>query len=97
MISVYETPEFGIFFAYYFRTLRDKFARVVEGKNVKNLYYVYLEPIRICKPSKPEQEKIADCLSSLDDLITANANKLKSLKDHKKGLLQKLFPTPETS
>jgi len=44
---------------------------------------------------KKEQQKIADCLSSLDDLITAQAQKIESLKTHKKGLMQKLFPVGE--
>lgn len=39
-----------------------------------------------------EQQKIADCLSSLDDLITAQTQKLSALKTHKKGLMQQLFP-----
>lgn len=39
-----------------------------------------------------EQQKIATCLSSLDDLITAESQKLDALKDHKKGLMQELFP-----
>lgn len=39
-----------------------------------------------------EQKKIADCLSSLDDLITAQAQKVETLKTHKKGLMQQLFP-----
>jgi type I restriction enzyme S subunit len=43
-------------------------------------------------PAVPEQQKIADCLSSLDDIITAEDKKLESLKAHKKGLMQKLFP-----
>jgi type I restriction enzyme S subunit len=42
--------------------------------------------------SKPEQQKIAACLSSLDDLITAESQKLEVLKEHRKGLLQQLFP-----
>jgi len=44
-------------------------------------------------PSKTEQQKIADCLSSLDELITAQTQKLEMLKAHKKGLMQQLFPT----
>lgn len=40
----------------------------------------------------PEQQKIADCLSSLDELITAQARKIELLKAHKKGLMQQLFP-----
>lgn len=39
-----------------------------------------------------EQQKIADCLSSLDDLIEATAQKVEVLKEHKKGLMQRLFP-----
>ena len=39
-----------------------------------------------------EQQKIADCLTSLDELIAAEDKKLGLLKAHKKGLMQKLFP-----
>jgi type I restriction enzyme, S subunit len=41
---------------------------------------------------KDEQQKIADCLTSLDDLITAQTKKIETLKAHKKGLMQELFP-----
>ncbi|MEO1467279.1 MAG: restriction endonuclease subunit S, partial [Cyanobacteria bacterium J06633_1] len=40
----------------------------------------------------PEQQKIADCLTSIDDRITAETQKLDALKAHKKGLMQQLFP-----
>ena len=46
-------------------------------------------------PSLEEQQKIADCLSSLDALIAAHTEKLEALKIHKKGLMQQLFPSPE--
>jgi type I restriction enzyme S subunit len=39
-----------------------------------------------------EQQKIADCLSSVDELITAQAQKVEALKAHKKSLMQQLFP-----
>lgn len=39
-----------------------------------------------------EQQKIADCFSSLDALIAAQADKIDALKTHKKGLMQQLFP-----
>lgn len=43
-------------------------------------------------PSLKEQQKIASFLSSLDELIEAHDKKLEAIKDHKKGLLQNLFP-----
>ncbi|HEY8906302.1 MAG TPA: restriction endonuclease subunit S, partial [Rhodoferax sp.] len=42
-----------------------------------------------------EQQRIADCLTSLDTLITAIAQELETLKTHKKGLMQQLFPSAE--
>jgi type I restriction enzyme S subunit len=43
-------------------------------------------------PSKAEQQKIATCLSSVDEVIAAQARKVDALKTHKKGLMQQLFP-----
>ena len=51
-----------------------------------------LKSIRFLAPSIEEQQKIADCLSSLDELIEARREKIASLKEYKKGLLQQLFP-----
>lgn len=51
-----------------------------------------LRKTRILLPETREQQKIADCLSSLDDLIEATAQKVETLKEHKKGLMQRLFP-----
>lgn len=45
-------------------------------------------------PSIEEQQKIAECLETLDNLISAESKKLESLKAHKKGLMQQLFPQP---
>lgn len=42
-----------------------------------------------------EQQCIADCLSSLDALITAETQKLEALQLHKRGLMQQLFPSLE--
>ncbi len=48
----------------------------------------YVVPV----PSVAEQQKIAECLSSVDELIAAQARKVDALKTHKKGLMQQLFP-----
>jgi len=58
------------------------------GLSIDNLEKVELE----IPPSLPEQQKIAACLSSLDDLIAAQTEKIELLEQHKKGLLQGLFP-----
>jgi len=47
-------------------------------------------PLPVSKPE--EQQKIAEFLSSLDDLIMAETQKLEIIKTHKKGLMQQLFP-----
>ena len=51
--------------------------------------------ITVWSPESSEQQKIADCLSSIDDRITAETQKLDTLKAHKKGLMQQLFPSAE--
>ena len=48
--------------------------------------------LSVITPSPEEQQKIASCLSSLDIIIQAEIDKLESLKAHKKGLMQQLFP-----
>lgn len=59
--------------------------------NVKDLLALPV-PLPSGKDSVREQQKIANCLSSLDALIAAQAQKVEALKTHKKGLMQRLFP-----
>ena len=60
---------------------------LITGRQLKNL--------GINLPSPKEQQKIADCLSSIDDLIAAVSQKIDALKNHKKGLMQQLFPSAD--
>jgi len=55
------------------------------GSNYPAISSSDLANVRTCVPSLPEQQKIADCLSSLDDLIRAEASRLEALQAHKKG------------
>ena len=57
---------------------------LITGGQLKSLF--------IYSPKPQEQQKIADCLSSLDELISAQNQQLEALKAHKKGLMQQLFP-----
>lgn len=68
--------------------------------NIINNLPIYLPCDLEGKVSIKEQQKIADCLSSLDEYINVTKQKVEQLKEHKKGLMQRLFPakgktTPE--
>ena len=52
----------------------------------------YLWSMPVALPCFKEQQKIADCLFSIDELISAENRKLDALKKYKKGLIKKLFP-----
>ncbi len=54
----------------------------------KNMMMDYI----VCIPSLAEQQRIAACLSALDEMLSATKDKLEQLKAYKKGLMQKLFP-----
>ncbi len=60
--------------------------------NQANIAVKELMKFELKVPGADEQQKIADCLASVDDLITAQTQKLETLKTHKKGLMQQLFP-----
>lgn len=66
------------------------------GGAIKNVASVtMLKEIKIFLPSLSEQQKISDCLSAIDTLITAESEKIETLKTHKRGLMQGLFPSVE--
>ena len=56
------------------------------------IYYKDLARLLLKLPSSPEQQKIADCLTSLNELIAAQGQQLAALTAHKRGLMQQLFP-----
>lgn len=56
------------------------------------IYYNDIAQLRLSLPGIAEQQKIADCLDSLDDLIAAEGQTLEALRRHKQGLMEQLFP-----
>lgn len=60
----------------------------ISSKDIESFIWAYPNG----NNSFAEQKKIADCLSSLDKYIDAVKRKLELLKEHKKGLMQRLFP-----
>ncbi len=51
-----------------------------------------VQVVRTAIPKPEEQQKIADCLTALDDLIRAQGETIEALKTHKRGLMNRLFP-----
>lgn len=82
------------FLMYNLQNLNKALNSQAAGGAQKGIYLKQLEGFSIPLPSLPEQKKIAECLSALDDVIASESAKLDSLKDHKKGLMQQLFPQP---
>lgn len=87
----------SLFFSYYLRTapLIALFRRYSQGlvRDTLNLKYEAFSRIEIPYPvEEDEQQKIADCLSSLDEVIAVQGRKVEALKTYKRGLVQQLFP-----
>ena len=71
------------------------FERAASGSTIKTIGLNFFIDLSFHIPALSEQQRIAECLSSLDELITAETQKIDALKTHKKGLMQQLFPSPE--
>ncbi len=83
------------FLYYVLQNNKPLFERVAMGSTIKTIGLPFFVEMLIVIPSLPEQQKVADCLSSLDELIAAQTQKLATLKTHKKGLMQQLFPSAD--
>ena len=80
------------FFAYTIFLLFEIEKQKAPGGIIKTITKEVLSSFVVKLPSIEEQQKIASCLTSLDELISAQTEKIESLQLHKKGLLQGLFP-----
>ena len=83
-------------FLYHYLHSPEFVERVLEkctGSNYPAINSGELSAIKVVMPNPIEQQKIADCLSSLDESITTQAEKIENLKLHKRGLMQQLFPS----
>lgn len=86
-----DAKEYNIVWIYYLLNTIE-FTKYIKGAGIPHIYFTDFKEERIAVPTPDEQQKIASCLSSLDQLITAHKEKLELLKNHKKGLMQNLFP-----
>lgn len=72
-------------------TSQKHLSKLAQGKSVVHLHNEDLSGLQIKVPSLAEQQKIADFLSNVDSIITAETKILKTLQKKKKALMQKLF------
>ncbi|MBU2737335.1 restriction endonuclease subunit S [Acidithiobacillus concretivorus] len=81
------------FLAYLLKSQKQTLLSFNQGTSIKGFTKDNIASLRLGFPAISEQQKIAECLSSVDELIAAQARKVDTLKTHKKGLMQQLFPT----
>ena len=79
----------------YYLIITQQLSKIADTSSIPQINNKHIIAQDVVIPSLSEQQKIADCLSSLDELIAAQSQKLDMLKVHKKGLMQQLFPSPE--
>ncbi|MDP2109794.1 MAG: restriction endonuclease subunit S [Thiobacillus sp.] len=83
------------YFRHLFKSARfiQQLTRNIEGlRDGKMISYKQFSEQLIPVPIPVEQQKIATCLTSLDELIAAQGRKVEALKTYKRGLMQQLFP-----
>lgn len=83
------------FLYYILQIKKPMFESVASGSTIKTIGLPFFQEMRITVPQVTEQQRIADCLTSLDNLIAAQTQKLGILRAQKKGLMQQLFPSAE--
>lgn len=89
---VVNESESNLFWYYWLIQHKEELLNRASGSTFPEIGKTQIVKIPALHPKKAEQQKIADCLSSLDDLIAARSAKLEALKAHKRGLMQALFP-----
>jgi len=94
-MTVFRTESAKFIFQLFQTELYEKQVLADLGATINSINGNQLKKYEFYIPTLPEQQKIAACLSSLDELITAHSKKLDALKKHKKGLMQQLFPAVE--
>jgi type I restriction enzyme S subunit len=88
-----KTEVIPVFLELIMRGKKEYLNKVATTGAQKNINKEILRDVNVLLPSLPEQQRIADCLNSVDNLVTSEIEKLEALKTHKRGLMQQLFPS----
>jgi len=82
----------SVFYAYYLSNHKKRdLAKYGQGVTIIHVYYSHFKDMQIDVPSLPEQQKIADFLTAIDQTITTKADEITKVEEWKKGLMQKMF------
>ena len=91
-LNILSHEENGSWLAYYLSSAKKlEIAQLAQGNSVVHLYSSQLKDLKINKPSKEEQTKIASFLCAVDEKISQLTQKHELLSQYKQGMMQKLF------
>ena len=91
-LNILSHNESGEWLAYYLSSAKKlEIAQLAQGNSVVHLYSSQLKELKVNRPSKEEQTKIATFLSAVDEKIAQLSQKLHLLGQYKQGMMQKLF------
>jgi type I restriction enzyme S subunit len=91
-LNIIKSANNGVFLSYYLNNQKKRdIANLAQGISVVHLYSSQLSSLEIDIPTLPEQTKIADFVSTLDDKINHAQKQIEKAETWKKGLLQQMF------
>lgn len=80
-----------VFIGYLLMNLMVKRKNSVQGTAIKGIPSAEIKKFKVLVPALPEQQKIADFLTTVDAQIDVEEKRLETMKTIKKGLLQQMF------
>jgi len=85
--------EVNLFWYYWLQYNKYQLTKRLKLSTVTGSSEAELISMPIFRPKKREQQKIADCLDTMDNLIETQISRIRTLRQFKLGLSQKLSPT----
>ena len=80
------------FFYYFSNHFYDRVMAMTAKTSVDSVRYEMIADMDIAMPTVPEQERISNYFTALDNLITLHQRELEKLQNIKKACLEKMFP-----